>query len=176
MKSNKKSFVHIYYGDGKGKTSAGMGLCLRAAGHGKRVLIYQFLKGNTTGEIASLSQLPTVTRLNGLDDVKFSFLMSPEDLQNTRKAYSLQFHSLSEMAQEYDLLFLDEVICAVSAGLLEESALLHFLENRPPQLEVILTGHEPSCRLIEAADYVTRLEKIKHPFDLGQEARPGIEW
>lgn len=103
MKPDKKSFVHIYYGSGKGKTTASMGLCMRAAGHGKRVLIYQFLKGNTTSEIASLAHLPTVTRLSGLDHVKFSFQMNPEELQNTKKAYQTQFQFLSQFAQDYDL-------------------------------------------------------------------------
>ncbi|MGN1009108.1 MAG: cob(I)yrinic acid a,c-diamide adenosyltransferase [Butyricicoccus sp.] len=176
MHQDIRSCIHIYYGNGKGKTSAGMGLCLRAAGHGMRVLIYQFLKGNTTGEIASLSHLPSVTRLDGLDRVKFSFLMSPEELQATGNTYNALFCSLSDMVRKYDLLFLDEAICAVSAGLLDETILIDFLTNRPPQLEVILTGHQPSARLLAMADYATRLEKVKHPFDLGQQARQGIEW
>ena len=176
MKQGLPSCVHIYCGTGKGKTSAGMGLCLRAAGHGKRVLIYQFLKDNTTGEAASLALLPTVTRVEGQNSAKFSFQMSPEEQEQTRREYHVRLQALAQMASSYDLLLLDEAVYAVAAGLLDEDDLLNFLDTRPPQLEVVLTGQEPSERLIAAADYVSQIDKVKHPFDHGQPSRLGIEW
>jgi cob(I)alamin adenosyltransferase len=176
MKAKKQGCIHIYCGNGKGKTTAGMGLCLRAAGHGERVLIYQFLKDNTTGEAKSLALLPTVKRLSGKEEAKFSFQMTEAEKQAFQTDAHALLEALLQTIPSYDLLFLDEAIYAVDAGLLDEEKLLTFLEKRPPQLEVILTGQNPSKRLLDAADYVSEIQKVKHPFDKGQPSRQGVEW
>ena len=174
--TTQKGCVHIYCGDGKGKTSAGMGLCIRAAGRGKRVLIYQFLKDNSTGEIRSLAQLPNITRLNGPDSVKFSFQMTPEEREETVQCYHALLQDIFARSADYDLLFLDESVYAISSGLIAEEELVACLANRPPHLEVILTGQHPSDTLMDCADYVSHICKVKHPFDHGQPSREGIEF
>lgn len=169
--------VHIYCGDGKGKTTCGMGLCARAAGYGYRVLIYQFMKDNSTSERNVLQLSENITIVDGLAQEKFSFQMSPEEKKERKAFYEDQFRAVTERAKKenFDLLFLDEIIYTIRAGLLDESLLLDFLKNKPPRLEVILTGQGPSQELIGAADYVSEIRKIRHPFDEGIPARKGIE-
>ena len=169
--------IHIYCGDGKGKTTTGMGLCARAAGYGLRVLIYQFMKDNSTSERRLLSLSDNVTIVDGLAEEKFSFQMTPEEKEERRAYYAGQLKAVTRKACEehYDVLFLDEVIYTIRAGLLDETLVLDFLMKKPARLEVILTGQEPSQALIEAADYVSEIRKVKHPFDRGIPARKGIE-
>ena len=170
-------YIHIYCGDGKGKTTTGMGLCARAAGSGLKVLIYQFMKDNSTCERKVLEQIPGITFENGLSREKFSFQMSPEEKQERKKYYESQFCRITEKArsEKYDLLFLNEIIYTIRAGLFDETLLLSWLREKPEELEVVLTGQDPSPRLVEAADYVSEIRKKKHPFDQGIPARRGIE-
>lgn len=169
--------VHIYCGDGKGKTTTGMGLCARAAGYGCRVLIYQFMKDNSTSERAVLKLSGNITIVDGLPQEKFSFQMTPEEKAERKAFYEEQFRAVTEKArdEDYDVLFLDEAIYTIRAGLLDESIVIDFLQKKPPHLEVILTGQGPGRALLDAADYVSEIRKIKHPFDRGIAARPGIE-
>ena len=169
--------IHIYCGDGKGKTTTGMGLCARAAGFGFRVLIYQFMKDNSTSERKVLELSPNITIVDGLAQEKFSFQMTDEEKQQRRAYYNAQLHAVTQKARDeaYDVLFLDEAIYTIRAGLLDEAPVLDFLKNKPAHLEVILTGQGPSPALLEAADYVSEIRKIKHPFDQGLPARKGIE-
>ncbi len=169
--------IHIYCGDGKGKTTTGMGLCVRAAGAGLRVLIYQFMKDNSTSERGILALSDRITVVDGLAQEKFSFQMTPEEKEQRRSYYAQQFRAVTQKAvsEHYDVLFLDEVIYTIRAGLLDESLVLDFLKKKPAGLEVILTGQNPGPALIETADYVSEIRKIKHPFDRGLPARRGIE-
>lgn len=176
-KSEKTGLIHIYCGDGKGKTTTGMGLCARAAGYGMRVLIYQFMKDNSTSERAVLQLSDNITIVDGLPQEKFSFQMTPEEMAQRKAYYESQLRAVTKKAceEEFDLLFLDEVIYTIRAGLLDESLLLDFLRSKPERLEVILTGQGPSQDLINIADYVSEIRKVKHPFDQGIAARKGIE-
>lgn len=169
--------IHIYCGNGKGKTTCGMGLCVRAAGYGFRVLIYQFMKNNATSERTAMEQLKNITFLSGLDHEKFSMRMTEEEKASRRIFYADQFRKVTQLAVQegYDLLFLDEIVYTIRAGLFDESMLVEFLKNKPEHLEIILTGRDPSPQLIELADYVSEIQKIKHPFDEGLPARKGIE-
>ena len=169
--------IHIYCGDGKGKTTTGMGLCARAAGYGYRVLIYQCMKNNSTSERKLLGLSDHITIMDGLPQEKFSFQMTPTEKAERKAYYENQLRAVTQKAREenYDLLFLDEAIYTIRAGLLDESLLLDFLRHKPEKLEVILTGQDPSDDLLAAADYVSEIKKIKHPFDQGIAARPGIE-
>lgn len=153
--------VHIYCGDGKGKTTCGMGLCTRAAGYGYRVLIYQFMKDNSTSERKVLLLSPNVTFVPGQDKIKFSFLMTPEEKAEQKRYYEEQFQKVTEKAvqEEYDVLFLDELVYTIGSKLFDEQLLLDFLDHKPEKLEVILTGQGPSEALIERADYVSELKK-----------------
>lgn len=169
--------IHIYCGDGKGKTTCGMGLCVRAAGYGYKVLIYQFMKDNNTSERSALERLGNVTLVDGLPQEKFSFQMSPREKEERRAYYENQFLTVTRQAETegYDVLFLDEIIYTIRAGLFDEKLLLHFLDTKPESLEVILSGQDPSRDLIERADYASEIRKLKHPFDQGMSARNGIE-
>ncbi|MDD3338277.1 MAG: cob(I)yrinic acid a,c-diamide adenosyltransferase [Lachnospiraceae bacterium] len=169
--------IHIYCGDGKGKTTTGMGLCTRAAGFGYKVLIYQFMKNNKTSERKVLEPQPNVTFLDGLELEKFSFQMNDQEKADRKAYYAKQFETVVNMVQQdsYQVLFLDEIIYTIQAGLFDEALLLDFLKHKPEGLEVILTGQGPSQALIEAADYVSDIRKIKHPYDQGIASRMGIE-
>lgn len=175
---SQEGLVHIYYGDGKGKTTCGMGLCLRCAGARMRVLIYQFMKDGCGNERTLLENIPNVTFAGEKRKVRFSFRMSDEEKQKERELYRREFAALEERVrrEKYDVLLLDEALNAVSCGLLEESALTEFLDHRPEHLEVILTGREASPAIRERADYLSRIVKEKHPYDSGIMAREGIEF
>lgn len=169
--------IHLYCGDGKGKTTAAMGLAIRAAGHGKKVLILQFLKGRPTGELKSLAQIEGIQVLRGKEGMAFSFQMTPEERIQTKALHEEHLRLAMHRAQlgECEVLILDEVMGAVSTGLLEESLVTGFLQAKPPQLEVVLTGRNPPPQWVELADYVTEMKKIKHPYERGIPARDGIE-
>lgn len=175
MKST--GLIHIYCGDGKGKTTTGMGLCARAAGFGYKVLIYQFMKDNKTSERKTLEHAANITWLDGLAQEKFSFQMSEEEKKARREFYNAQFDKVTKKAveEDYDVLFMDETIYTIRAGLLDEEKVLDFLEHKPEHLEVILTGQGPSEALMEKADYVSEICMRKHPYQKGIPARKGIE-
>lgn len=177
QKETGKGLVHIYCGDGKGKTTCGMGLCIRAAGAGLKVLIFQFMKDNSTSERNVMDQVSGITLLKGPNQEKFSFQMTREEKEEHRLFYSQKLEWIFRKAsrEAYDILFLDEVLYAIRAGLLPEEELLEKLDHRPEGLEVILTGQGLSEELLRRADYVTEMKKIKHPFDRGVIARIGIE-
>ena len=169
--------VHIYSGDGKGKTTAGMGLCVRAAGAGYRVLICQFMKDNSSSERSAMESIEGITFVRGRDKVAFSFCMSDEEKKQERAFCERLFEDTVERAaaEHYDVLFLDEVLYAVRAGLLDEKLLTDFLDSRPQNLEVILTGRDPGEELLKRADYISEIRMIRHPISRGQKARGGIE-
>lgn len=169
--------VHIYHGDGKGKTTSAMGLCCRAAGAGMRVLIYQFMKDGSGNERKVLEAFPNVTFANEEREVRFSFHMSRKQKEQEKERYRTEILQVFEMArrESYDVLLMDEILYAISLSLLEEELLTAFLDHKPEGLEVILTGQNPSERIKDRADYVSRIVKEKHPYDSGISAREGIE-
>lgn len=141
MKDNL-GYVHVYCGDGKGKTTTAMGLCTRAAGYGYKVLIYQFMKNNKTSERNVLQQFPNITFVNGLEQEKFSFQMTLSEKLERKTYYEKQFRKITAKAaqEDYDLLFFDELIYTIRAGLFDEQILLDYLKKEKPEhLEVILT-------------------------------------
>ena len=156
--------VHLYCGEGKGKTTAAMGLALRMAGRGKRVVVAQFLKGADSGERYALAMLPQVT------------LLTPEE----REAEQARYLALAEQARtlgaqpDCGLLVLDEVCAAVNTGLLPLEEVISCLDRAAG--EVVLTGRDPDPALVGRADYITEMGKLRHPFDLGTAARPGVEY
>lgn len=166
--------LHLYCGNGKGKTTAAMGLALRAAGRGKRVVIAQFLKGADSGERQALSQLPQVTLLPVPDTVKFSFRMTDEERQAEAQRYQQLLSLICKEAQDCFLLVLDEACAAVSTGLLPLDELLSCLDRL--NCEVVITGRDPAPQLVERADYITSMEAVRHPFIQGVTAREGIEF
>ena len=177
MSSN--GLIHVYYGDGKGKTTAAFGLAIRAAGCGKNVVIVQFLKNWTCGEHNSLPKIPNVKLFRGkAAGGKFVHEMSDEEKQETKASQDESLKKALDLidAEQCDVLILDEVIDAHRLGVLDTSVLEELIYNKPALLELVITGHNPDERLLNHADYVTEMKKCKHPYDEGIHARQGIEY
>ena len=167
--------VHIYTGDGKGKTTAAIGLAVRAVGRGWRTAVIHFLKAQTTGEdIAAARLQPQLSAMSfGCDTMVDPSSPAPEDIAAAEDGLQ---HSQSIISDgEHDLVILDEICLAVAWNLLKLDDVIAMIETRPPGVEIVLTGREADRRLIELADYVTDMRCVKHPFDKGIEAREGIE-
>lgn len=172
----KTGLIHIYCGDGKGKTTASVGLAVRAAGAGKKVVFSQFFKDGTSSEIANLKKLDGITTVHCPVHHGFYFRMNDEQKKKAKADYTALLELALEEAKGADLLILDEVLSAFCYSVIPQSRLLAFLQNKPSALEVVLTGRDPDQRLLELADYVTEMKKIKHPFEAGVPARKGIEF
>ena len=173
--------VHIYCGDGKGKTSAAIGLAVRAAGCGKRVVIARFLKTDDSGEVESLKKIPEITLIPCRKTFGFVRPMDEKTKKECAEYNRKLFHEAVELAKNADLAVFDEIMAAVNYGMVPEKDVLDFLKERPKKgepdgLEVVFTGRNPSEALIEAADYVSEICKRKHPFDKGIMARRGVEY
>lgn len=168
--------IHLYYGDGKGKTTAAVGLCVRAAGSGMKVLVFQFLKNNRSSERKILETIPGITCLNGREPVKFVSKMNSDEKAKIRHYNNKALDEIIKFCPPFDVVFLDEALCAIGLGVLSEEKLIGFLKHRPRGMEVVLTGHTITDDLLEMADYVTQMSKIKHPYDQGKMAREGIEY
>lgn len=172
----EKGRIHIYCGDGKGKTTAAVGLCVRAAGRGKKVNFVQFLKSEDSGERAALQMLPNIRLAPCPQHIKFTNRMTEEEKKEEAKSCAQRLQAAWREAEGAGLLVLDEVFGALAAGLLEEQALLAGLRQKPEGLEVVLTGRDPAPCFLEHADYVTEMKKRKHPYEQGVKARRGIEY
>jgi cob(I)alamin adenosyltransferase len=173
-----RGLIHLYYGYGKGKTTAALGLALRAAGSGKKVVIVQFLKDTNTSELKSFAQLPNVTILRGTAAKVFVRDMTPEQLAETKDIQNANLRSALDIvaAGACELLILDEALDAYQLGLLDRELFWSAVFGKPDALELVVTGHKPDEQLVDAADYVTEMVKIKHPYDKGVIARKGIEF
>lgn len=171
----EKGLVHLYTGDGKGKTTAAVGLAVRAAGAGLRVLFVQLMKGRDSAEIVPMERLGIRVMRAKVGD-KFVFQMDEAEKAACRATHRACFEEATQQAQHYDVLVLDEAMSALSTGMLAEADLAGFIKQKPPGLEVVLTGREAPGAIIELADYITDMRAEKHPFEGGQAARRGIEF
>ena len=172
----KRGLIHIYCGDGKGKTTAAVGLSVRAAGCGRRVVFAQFFKDGNSGECCVLEKLPNIIFLRPEKSFGFFWTLSEAEKAEAKDFYTSHLERAINLAKDADLLVLDEAMSACKNGMVDEGALLTFLRNKPEKLEVVLTGRDPSPAMQDAADYVTEMKKIKHPFDRGIPARKGVEF
>ncbi len=172
--------IQIYCGDGKGKTTAALGLAVRAAGRGKRVLIARFLKTDDSGEVPVLSGIPKIQVMPCKKTFGFYFRMTDQQKKEAAEYYSQQFEEVKTQAEEFDLIILDEIMAACNYQLVSEDAVVQWLEKQKEQdshdLEVVLTGRNPSQRMQELADYITEMKLIRHPYEKGISARIGIEY
>ena len=170
--------IHIYCGQGKGKTTASIGLIMRSAGHGRRILLVQFLKNGRSGELLALRHFPEVRILTGPDNTRFTYNMTAHDKDETLQLDIQYFKEAVDLARQgdLDLLVLDEALGAIETGLLPEADVLDFLRSKPPELEVVLTGRNPSAKILEMADYISEIKCVRHPWQHGIPAREGIEY
>ena len=169
----ERGLLHLYWGDGKGKTTAAMGLALRALGSGKRVVIVQFLKGGKSGEIPLLEQLGARV-YRGKAGQKFVFQMNDAEKAATRV---LQNENLrAAMAQPADLLLLDEAGSAWELDMVDKALLQKAVLERPAEQECVLTAHAAPQWMLDAADYSTEMKCCRHPYQKGIKARKGIEY
>ena len=173
---NGKGLVQVFTGNGKGKTTAALGTILRAAGHGLRIFIVFFMKGDYDyGEFSTLSRLPHVDMASfGFRRLTDPANIKPEEVEQARLALSAAREAV--LSGNYDLVVLDEVNVALGFKLIELDEVVKLIKDKPPDVELILTGRYADTRLIEMADLVTEMVKVKHPFDKGIKARRGIEY
>ncbi len=172
-----KGLIHIYEGDGKGKTTAAIGLSIRCAGTGERVLFTQFLKNDESSEVKTFELIDNIEYVHCKTDYGFYTFMSEDTKEKAREEYNNLLISMIDKVQndDYRMLVLDEVISADGFQLIDHNVLMNFLRNKPEQLEVVMTGRDPAEELVDLADYVSYVKKIKHPYDKGIGARIGIE-
>jgi len=170
-----RGLVQLYTGEGKGKTSAALGVVLRAVGHDLKVFIYYFMKGDVRyGEANALRKLGVDFARYGLPEFVNPLHVKEEEKAEARRG--LEIVRVAMMSDSYDLIVMDEVNVAVAWGLLSAEDVLQLIKEKPEKVELILTGRYADPKLIEAADYVTEMRKIKHPFDKGILARQGIDY
>lgn len=167
--------VHLYTGDGKGKTTAAVGLAARAAGQGLRVAFCQFMKDGRSGEVAALQKLG-VAVFSPCGQNKFYWAMDTAEKAACAAAQRQILQWAAGRQAGVDLLVLDEVVCAVELGLLERGALEALLDEKPQALELVLTGRGADEALMKRADYVTEMRAVAHPFAEGRPAKKGVEF
>lgn len=172
-----RGMIHIYCGDGKGKTTCATGLAIRMAGAGKKVVFARFLKEDTSSELNILKKIPEITLCLCGRCYGFFWNMTPEEKKEAEETFRRYFKEVTDRAvsDRADMLVLDEIMAAYNHGLVDRGEVLDFLKARPEGLEVVLTGRDPAPALTELADYISRIDKVRHPFDKGVSARVGIE-
>lgn len=173
-----KGLIHIYCGDGKGKTTAATGLAVRAAGTDMKVLFARFLKNEESGELKILDGISNIEVLHLEKSYGFYSSLSDTEQLEMCKMYEELWRTIQKKVTtgDYDMLVMDEIMAAMGYDIIEEKEVLEFLEHKPEKLEVVMTGRNPSVTMIEKADYVSEVGKIKHPFDKKTGARKGIEY
>lgn len=170
--------IHIYCGDGQGKTTAALGLALRASGSGMKVHIVQLLKGSPTSELISLAQISNICVARCQKDYGFTFNMSDENKKQLISEHNkLLLDAVNLMDDgKIDMLIIDEFNAAYEYDLMDREIGDRIVMNKPESVELVLTGRNPSEKFIEAADYVSQINCIKHPYESGITARKGIEF
>ncbi len=176
MAEKSLGLVHIFTGNGKGKTTAALGAIVRALGHGLKVYIVFFMKGDYPyGEWEALSKFSKVKIARfGFKTFTDPANIKPEEIEQARQA--LAFAREAMLSGKYDMIMLDEVNIAVAWKLVELDEVVKLITDKPQNVELILTGRYADIKLVQLADMVTECLKIKHPFDVGTISRPGIDY
>jgi len=178
----EKGLIHVYTGNGKGKTTAAFGLAVRALGEGLRVLIVQFLKGKAplTGEAALVKVMTKGARVIRFVNEKHPIFVPEEkfDENELRNQIEKDFSVTREivMTGHYDLVILDEINNVINGGWLDVAEVKDLIRRRPENVELVLTGRNAHQDIIEMSDYVTEMKSIKHPSEKGVKAEEGIEF
>jgi len=169
-------YLQVYTGDGKGKTTAALGLAFRAAGRGLRTYIAQLLKGQPTGELEAAKKLAPLIRIEQFGREGFIMVKEGPDDEDVERARAGLAKALGAMLSgDYEIVVLDEVNTAVHFKILTEAEVLAVVDRRPPSVELVLTGRYAPASFIERADLVTEMEAVKHYYEKGVKAREGIE-
>ncbi|MCR4442809.1 MAG: cob(I)yrinic acid a,c-diamide adenosyltransferase [Peptococcaceae bacterium] len=174
----EKGYIQVYTGNGKGKTTAALGLGLRAVGRGLKVVMFQFLKGGFSGELESARRLAPyfeIRRLAAADKPTWALLEDEKSV--LREKFAQEYAELEKFIREgsADLVILDEVMAAVHYGLLNASDVCRLMEIKPQEMELVLTGRNAPPEILERADLVTEMRPVKHYYSSGVKARDGIE-
>lgn len=175
-RQDRIGLVQVYTGDGKGKTTAALGLALRAAGNGVRTYIGQFLKGRRYSEVESIQRLTPYVTLEqyGLNDWVHVDSATPDQRAASQEGLSQIRQALT--SGEYDIVIADEVNIALYFSLLTQEQVIQLIDARLPHVELVLTGRRAPDAIIERADLVTEMREVRHPYQQGITARPGIEF
>ncbi|MBQ7067081.1 MAG: cob(I)yrinic acid a,c-diamide adenosyltransferase [Lachnospiraceae bacterium] len=174
----EKGLIHVYHGDGKGKTTAAVGLAIRAAGAQKQVIFAQFLKGSPTGELQSFEKLSNIRVLRSKEDLGFFKNMTPEEKEKSEKIHTeimQQIFSILEK-ESIDLVILDEITYPYEYDNVDRKLVEKLILQKPDNIELVITGRNPASLFLERADYITEMKKIRHPFDKNIPARCGVEY
>jgi len=171
----QKGFVHLYTGNGKGKTTAALGLALRAAGAGLRVYIAQFLKKGDFSELTALRKFGKAITIRQFGTGKF-VTGTPSETIRLMTLEGIKAAKAAVCNGKFDIVVLDEICCAIDLKIIQLNQLLNVLLEKPGGVEIILTGRNAPRKLIAMADLVTEMRVVKHYFDCGVKARKGIEY
>jgi len=175
-KTQFKGYIQVYTGDGKGKTTAALGLALRAAGYKHKIYIGQFLKGQEYGELLSAKKLSPYITIEQFGRKGFIHVTKDPDEEDIKRAKRGLNKCLEAMlSQKYRIIILDEINVAVDLNLITEEKVHEFLDKRPEDVEIILTGRYAPPSFLKRADLVTEMKEKKHYYKKGVKAREGIE-
>jgi len=176
MTSIDKGYVHVYTGNGKGKTTAAFGLALRAAGNSLKTVVVQFMKGKHYSELDSVKLFGSLIKIEQYGHPTFCGFTDPPDAKDVQRAQA----ALSRLKELYkeppcDIIIADEIITAMMFKLLDEQEVLDLIKEKPEGIELVLTGRGATPSIIEAADLATEMRELKHYYTKGIQARKGIE-
>ncbi len=182
MLMSEFGLVQVYWGNGKGKTTAALGLALRSLGRGAKVHLVQFMKCGlkNNNEFENYGELNSLKKFENFSLERFGFeewVLSEPTKEHIEEAEKAVKHSLDAVSGKFDLVILDEILYAVQLKLISEKSVIEIIEKKAKETELVLTGsHKPFENIIEKSDLVTEMRKIKHPYDKGIKARKGIEF
>ncbi len=176
MRNKEKGLIAVFTGNGKGKTSAALGMIVRSSGYGKKVCMIQFIKGDwKCGEHDGVKHFGDLVEIHTMGK---GFTWKSEDIEKdiklAREAWAFAVQTIQEA--NYSMIILDELTYLIKYNMVEENDILDVLKNKPEDLHIVITGRDASAGLIGIADLVTEMKEIKHPFSKGVSAQPGFDY
>ncbi|MCR4833377.1 MAG: cob(I)yrinic acid a,c-diamide adenosyltransferase [Butyrivibrio sp.] len=175
--NDRIGLTHLYTGDGKGKTTAAVGLAIRALGNGKKVIFTQFMKGRETGEVNCLAGINGIKIIRNDEDLGWYRRGDEKQAKAFTRLHNSTLEQIEELIAtgEWDMVIMDEITYPYNYGIIDKERLQNLILKKPKYLELVLTGRNPDQFFIDHADYITEMKKIRHPYDKGISAREGIE-